>query len=94
MNNTSSSVTLRLVIYGRVQGVFFRESMRREAMNLGISGWVRNRSDGAVEASVHGDTAAVEAIVRWSKRGPDHSHVERVEVMPDEGNYSNFEVIR
>ncbi|OGS80157.1 MAG: acylphosphatase [Gallionellales bacterium GWA2_55_18] len=85
--------TLRLVIHGRVQGVYFRDSMRREAQRLGIAGWVRNRSDGTVEAAVQGESADVDAIVRWAHRGPEYAHVERVEIEPDEGSYSNFEVI-
>jgi len=85
--------TLRLVIHGRVQGVFFRDSMRREAQNLAVAGWVRNRSDGKVEAAVHGETAAVDAIVRWARRGPQHAQVERVEIEPDVGSYTSFEVI-
>ena len=84
---------LRLVIHGRVQGVFFRDSMRREAQNLAVAGWVRNRSDGTVEAAVHGEPAAVEAIVRWARRGPQHAQVERVEIEPDDGSYTSFEVI-
>jgi len=85
--------TLRLVIYGQVQGVLFRDSMRREAQNLSITGWVRNRKNGAVEASVQGDSAALEAIVRWARRGPERAHVERIEIMPDSGSYTRFEVI-
>ena len=89
----SPRVTLRLVIYGRVQGVYFRESMRIEAQNLGVAGWVCNRSDGTVEAVVHGEAPIVDAIVRWAQRGSDHSHVDRVEIQPEQGAYSNFEVV-
>jgi acylphosphatase len=85
---------LRLVIHGYVQGVFFRDSMYREAQKLGISGWVRNRSDGSVEAAVHGAPAAVDAIVHWAQRGPELAHVERVEIELDEGSYNGFEIIR
>jgi acylphosphatase len=84
---------LRLVIHGRVQGVYFRDSMRREAQRLGIAGWVRNRSDGTVEAAVQGEPADVDAIVRWARRGPDRAQVERVEIEPHEGSYASFEVI-
>ena len=85
--------TLRLVIHGRVQGVYFRDSMRREAQNLAIAGWVRNRSDGTVEAAVQGDSANVDAIVRWARHGPDRAQVEQVEIEPHDGSYSSFEVI-
>lgn len=92
-NQTASRKTLRLVIHGRVQGVFFRDSMRREAHRLGIAGWVRNRSDGTVEAAVQGEPADVELIVRWANRGPERAQVERVEIEPHEGSYSSFDVI-
>jgi acylphosphatase len=84
---------LRLVVHGRVQGVFFRDSMRREAQRLGVSGWVRNRSDGAVEAVVQGEAAAVDAIVRWAHRGPEHARVDRVEIEPGAGTYGGFEIL-
>jgi acylphosphatase len=85
--------TLHLVIHGRVQGVFFRQSMQREAQYLAISGWVRNRSNGTVEAIVHGDPAAVDAMVRWAHKGPEMAHVERVDVYPTDGDYTNFEIM-
>jgi len=74
--------------------VYFRESMRREALNLAIAGWVRNRDDGTVEALVHGAPLVVDAIVRWAHRGPELASVDRIEVAADEGNYTSFEVIR
>jgi acylphosphatase len=84
---------LRLVIHGRVQGVFFRDSMRREAQRLDITGWVRNLSDGTVEAAVQGEPGAVDAIVRWAHHGPQHAQVARVVIEPDHGSYNRFEVI-
>jgi acylphosphatase len=89
----SASKTLHLVIHGRVQGVFFRNTMQREAQYLAVSGWVRNRVDGTVEAVVHGDPGAVDAMVRWAHRGPELACVERVAVDPAEGTYTNFEII-
>jgi len=91
-NTTSSSKTLHLVIHGRVQGVFFRNSMQSEAQYLAISGWVRNRSDGTVEAVVQGEANAVDAIVRWANRGPQMSSVERVDISPGIGSYEGFEI--
>lgn len=82
--------TLHLIIHGCVQGVFFRDSMRREAQRLDISGWVRNRSDGTVEAVVQGENTAVDAIVQWAHRGPEHAHVERVDIEPATGAYIGF----
>ena len=89
----ASKKALHLVIHGRVQGVYFRDSMRREAQKLGIAGWVRNRSDGTVEAVVQGEPADLDAIVRWAHHGPEYAHVGRVEIEPHEGGYTNFEVI-
>jgi len=85
--------TLRLVIHGRVQGVFFRDSMKSEAQLLAVTGWVRNRNDGTVEAAVQGEPAAVDAIVRWARRGSQHAQVERVEIEPHEGIYTGFDII-
>jgi acylphosphatase len=75
------SVTARrVVISGRVQGVFFRDGARREAGRLGVAGWVRNRDDGTVEAHLEGAADAVERLVEWCRRGPARADVERVEV--------------
>lgn len=90
---TEHTTTLRLVIHGHVQGVYFRDSMRREAQRLGVAGWVRNRSDGTVEAVVHGKSADVDVIVRWAHHGPERARVERVDIVPDEGVYAGFEVM-
>jgi acylphosphatase len=73
-----------VVVHGRVQGVFFRDSTRREAESLGVSGSVRNRGDGAVEAVFEGPAAAVERMIAFVRLGPDSARVERVEVMREE----------
>jgi acylphosphatase len=85
--------TLHLRIHGRVQGVWFRESMRQEAERLGASGWVRNTPDGSVEATVQGSETAVDALVDWARRGPPQARVDRVEIEPIETNerFSGFE---
>ncbi len=85
--------TLRLVIHGRVQGVFFRDSMRGEARKLAVTGWVRNCRDGTVETVVQGEAVNVDAIVDWARRGPQRARVERVDIAPDDGDYLSFEVI-
>jgi acylphosphatase len=90
---TSNRTTLRLVIHGRVQGVFFRDSMRREAYKLEVSGWVRNCSDGTVEAVVQGDAANVDAIARWAHHGPRHAIVDKVDLEPADGDYTGFEIL-
>jgi acylphosphatase len=82
----------RLVIRGRVQGVWYRESMRQEAEGLGVAGWVRNRLDGTVEAHVEGPGEAVDALVRWARRGPEQAQVTDVEVHEDHPNgFTRFE---
>jgi acylphosphatase len=70
----------QLRIHGRVQGVGFREAMGIEAERLGVSGWVRNRRDGTVEAELLGADDRVAALVAWAQRGPALASVQKVEV--------------
>ncbi|MES2154151.1 MAG: acylphosphatase [bacterium] len=74
---------LHLWVSGRVQGVYFRESMRREAERMGVEGWVRNMPDGRVEAVVQGDAPLVQALATWCKRGPPAAEVTGVEAAPE-----------
>ena len=71
---------VRAVVHGRVQGVFFRDSTRREADRLGVAGWVRNRDDGAVELHAEGPPDAVDALLAFARSGPPRADVERVDV--------------
>ena len=87
----SEAACRRLRIHGLVQGVGFRYSMHREALRLGLAGWVRNRRDGTVEAVVAGPAASVEAMVAWAHRGPPSARVDRVEVTPFEGEFPDFQ---
>ncbi len=82
--------TQHLRIRGRVQGVWFRESMRIEAERLAVSGWVRNTADGAVEAVVQGQALAVEALIAWAHKGPPLARVERVEITAADGSFRGF----
>ncbi len=82
--------TLHLHIYGRVQGVWFRESMRQEAERLGITGWVQNCAEGSVEAVIAGDEAAVSAMLDWCHTGPSKARVEKVEHAVSVGSFSGF----
>jgi len=66
----------RVVVTGRVQGVFFRDSTRREARRRGVAGWVSNRPDGSVEAVFEGQPDAVEAVVAWTRQGPAGARVD------------------
>lgn len=84
-------ITRRLRIHGRVQGVGFRVYMQREAQRLGVSGWVRNRHDGTVEAMVHGAPEAVEAVIAWARHGPPSARVTHLDETEGEGTYTAFE---
>jgi acylphosphatase len=74
----------RVVVRGYVQGVFFRDSTRRLALRHGVSGWVRNRPDGAVEAVFEGEPETVERLVAFAREGPRGAVVENVEVSEEE----------
>jgi acylphosphatase len=79
-------IAWRVTIRGRVQGVGYRDAMVYAACALGVCGWVRNRSDGAVEALVQGEDAAVENLLRWCRRGPPAARVMEIktlDVTPD-----------
>jgi acylphosphatase len=77
----------RVVVHGHVQGVFFRDTTRRVALEHGVAGWARNTWEGTVEAVFEGEPEAVERLVAFVHEGPSSALVERVEVFdePDEG---------
>lgn len=74
----------RVVVHGFVQGVFFRDSVRRQAVSAGVNGWVRNNRDGTVEAVFEGDANAVERLVTLCHQGPRGARVDRVDVAVEE----------
>jgi acylphosphatase len=74
-------ITRQLRIRGRVQGVGFRDALRRAAIAQGCTGWVRNRLDGSVEAVVQGSEAAVSALATWARKGPPAARVAEVAVL-------------
>jgi acylphosphatase len=76
-------VRRRVKAHGRVQGVFFRDSVRREADRRGVAGWARNCSDGTAEAVFEGDADAVEAMVAFVRAGPGHAEVSDVDVVDE-----------
>jgi acylphosphatase len=73
----------RVVVHGRVQGVFFRGSTQDEARRAGIDGWVRNLPDGAVEAVFEGEAGGVEQLVGYCRHGPSWAQVTRVDVIEE-----------
>lgn len=89
--------TRHLRIAGLVQGVGYRYSLRAEAQANGISGWVRNRRDGTVEAVVQGSPDAVERIVAWARHGPPGAHVTEVRAQAASGEidrlYAAFDLL-
>jgi acylphosphatase len=78
------AVRRRVIVRGRVQGVFFRDTVRRAAEARGVAGWAANRDDGAVEAALEGETAAVEELIEVCRRGPSRARVESIEVVEEE----------
>ena len=91
------TVTRHLRISGRVQGVGYRDALRSEALAKNLSGWVRNRRDGTVEAVLQGDPAAADAVIAWAHRGPPAARVSEVEVQDASGElaraYTGFDLL-
>ena len=85
---------VHLIISGRVQGVFYRASTCDKALQLNLTGWVRNCADGSVEAVVEGPEEQVNALISWCKQGPTHAHVTHVDVNHEhyQGDYSTFSI--
>lgn len=74
----------RVIVHGFVQGVFFRDSVRRRALTAGVAGWVRNNRGGTVEAVFEGDPQAVERMAAFCREGPRGARVDRIEVLVEE----------
>jgi acylphosphatase len=87
-------IRTRVIVHGYVQGVFFRDTVRRRAQVAGVAGWVRNNPDGSVEGAFEGEPEAVERLVDFCRRGPRGADVELVEVLeePPEGR-RGFEIL-
>jgi acylphosphatase len=88
-----NAVARRLVIHGRVQGVGYRDAAVQAAFEFGVTGWVRNRSDGTVEAFAQGPLTAVESFVTWCRRGPPLARVTEVTIdhAPPDMAHAHFE---
>ena len=86
---------VQLFVRGRVQGVYFRASSQREAKRLGLTGWVKNRSDGGVEVLAEGEEDELKELIAWAHRGPSASRVERVDVRwrSFSGDYPDFRIV-
>lgn len=81
---------IRLIVTGKVQGVFYRAESRKKAMELGLAGWVRNRDDGSVEVHAEGPQETLEQLMTWCRRGPAMANVQEMSAtpMPSEGRTS------
>ncbi|MFW5875964.1 MAG: acylphosphatase [Myxococcota bacterium] len=85
---------IQMVVRGRVQGVFFRASAQREARQLGLSGWIKNRPDGSVEIVAEGEEDQVKDLLAWSQHGPTTARVDKVETKwrSYTGEFSDFRI--
>ncbi len=85
----------RVVVSGRVQGVFFRMKTKQFADGIGVSGWVRNKKDGTVEAVFEGDDYLVEKAVEWCRQGPPLSKVEHLDVVWEAytNTFTSFDIV-
>ncbi len=85
---------VHIYVSGKVQGVFFRAEAQRTAMNLKLTGWVRNMEDGRVEVLLEGEDTDVDKMIAWCKTGPPAAHVDHVEFIeePHTGNLRGFNI--
>lgn len=90
----NKNARVKVLVYGLVQGVFFRQSTKEEAEKLKLKGWVKNREDGGVEAIFEGEREKIEKMLEWMKKGPPLARVEKVNVFWEEfkGEFKNFEI--
>jgi acylphosphatase len=87
-------IRVSVIVHGRVQGVAFRHHTVRRALELGVTGWVRNLADGSVEGLFEGEESAVNALVDWCRQGPPAALVERVDICkePYIGEFADFSI--
>jgi acylphosphatase len=87
-------VRARVIVEGRVQGVFFRHHTQETAFERGVKGWVKNRRDGRVEAVFEGDQERVEQIIQWCHRGPSEARVSKVQLTWEiyTGEFEDFSI--
>jgi acylphosphatase len=87
-------VRARVIVEGRVQGVFFRRHTEQMAVRLGLRGWVKNRRDGAVEAVFEGEKEKVGRMIQWCHRGPSEARVKSVQISWEDykGEFENFSI--
>ena len=87
--------TKHLFIKGKVQGVFYRASAKKKAEELSISGWIKNTSEGHVEAIVTGNEQQINDFIKWCKSGPDRAIVDKIDVNDHEfEEFDSFKILR
>jgi len=86
---------IRVLVSGKVQGVFFRQALKVVAKKNNVSGWVRNLNDGRVEAVFEGDSKSISSVIEWARVGPANSRIDDIEVINEEfkNEFSTFEVL-
>lgn len=88
-------IARRLIIYGRVQGVYFRQSAKEKAIELGVSGTARNCADGTVEVLAEADAAIMNDFIEWCRNGPEAARVDRVDINEHPlKNFRGFVILR
>jgi acylphosphatase len=89
------NIRVRLIVKGRVQGVWFRDSTRQKANELGVYGWVKNRLDGNVEVLVEGPENDVKELIKWCHHGPPYAKVTRVKEIKEDwqGEFDSFDIV-
>lgn len=90
----ADKVRVRLIVEGRVQGVFFRLSTQQQSNRLGVNGWVMNRPDGNVEVVAEGDRENVDTLIQWCRQGPPGAHVTNVRIKDESysGEFRSFDI--
>lgn len=85
---------VNIIVHGKVQGVFYRARTKEKATELELNGWVKNRIDGTVEIVAEGNKEDLERLVDWSRQGPRHAHVTKIQVRwePFIDEFSDFKV--
>lgn len=94
-NQKPKITTVQVKVFGRVQGVFYRSSLKNEAERLSVTGWTRNLPDGSVEALLQGDEPSVQRMINWCHIGPRNARVDSVTVssLPSSAAYRNFVIL-
>jgi acylphosphatase len=96
MSTIPSEARIRLIVKGRVQGVYFRASTVQQARHRGLTGWVMNRQDGSVEVVAEGRSDSIEELIAWCRQGPPGARVDEVDLQRQEfrGEFTEFRIMQ